>query len=215
MPATEEMSARATASTEAAPPPQSRRHRLFFLLPLAVFVGLAATFLFGLGRDPSLVPSPLIGKSVPVFSLPPLQGRAHGLSSDDLKGKVSLVNVFASWCVACREEHPLLMALKEHAIVPINGIDYKDKPADAAAWLAAMGDPYARIGADLNGRVAIDWGVYGVPETFVIGRDARIAFKQIGPITPQVLDKTILPLIARLRRSRPSAARSSAGSSRP
>lgn len=176
-----------------------RRLQLVFLIPLVLVTGLFVSFGLGLGRDPSILPSPLIGKRVPTFRLSPVQGRALGLSSADLRGHVSLVHVFASWCVACREEHPLLMALKQRGIVPINGIDYKDKPADAAAWLAAMGDPYARIGADLNGRVAIDWGVYGVPETFVIGRDARIAFKQVGPITAEVLERKILPLIARLR----------------
>jgi cytochrome c biogenesis protein CcmG/thiol:disulfide interchange protein DsbE len=190
---------------------RSRRFQPLFLVPLALAAVLLVAFGLGLrGPDPSIVPSPLIGKPVPTFKLPPVKGHALGLSSTDLRGRVSLVNVFASWCVACREEHPLLMALKERGVVPIYGIDYKDKPADAAAWLAAMGDPYGRIGADLDGRVAIDWGVYGVPETFVIGRDARIAFKQIGPITPQVLEHTMLPLIARLRRSGPSDAASSA-----
>jgi cytochrome c biogenesis protein CcmG/thiol:disulfide interchange protein DsbE len=166
---------------------------------VAAFIGLAVTFGIGLEHDPSLVPSPLIGKPVPIFSLPPVQGRKLGLSSDNLKGEVSLVNVFASWCVACREEHPVFMRLKEQGAVPIHGLNYKDKPADAANWLDTMGDPYTRTGADLNGRVAIDWGVYGVPETFVVDRRGRIAFKQIGAVTPEILDRTILPLIARLR----------------
>ena len=152
------------------------------------------------------MPSPLIGKPVPEFSLPPVKGHALGLSSADLEGRVSLVNVFASWCVSCREEHPLLMQLKAQRTVPIYGIDYKDKPDDAAAWLSRMGDPYARTGADLDGRVAIDWGVYGVPETFVVDRRGRIAFKQIGPITAKALRQKILPLIARLRASRPMTA---------
>jgi cytochrome c biogenesis protein CcmG/thiol:disulfide interchange protein DsbE len=179
----------------------ARRHsRLLFALPVLAFVGLVITFLAGLGRDPSLVPSPLVGRHVPAFTLPPLAGRKRGLSSADLVGQVSLVNVFASWCLACRDEHPLLLALKQQGIVPIAGIDYKDAPADAARWLAAAGDPYSRIGADLSGRVAIDWGVYGVPETFVVGPDGRVAYKQVGPITPAVLTGKILPLIARLRR---------------
>jgi cytochrome c biogenesis protein CcmG/thiol:disulfide interchange protein DsbE len=110
-----------------------------------------------------------------------------------------LVNVFASWCVACRQEHPLFMQIKADGTVAIHGINYKDKPEDAAQWLDELGDPYTRTGADLDGRVSIDWGVYGVPETFVIDRDGRIAYKQIGPITPQVLRDTILPLIERLR----------------
>lgn len=188
-------------SSNAGNPKASPRRwsRALFLLPVVAFVGLAVTLGFGLGHDPSLVPSPLIGKPIPIFSLPPVQGRKLGLSSDNLKGGVSLVNVFASWCVACREEHPLLMRLAASGVVPINGLDYKDKPADAAKWLDTMGNPYARTGADLNGRVAIDWGVYGVPETFIVDRRGRITFKQIGPITPEILDRTILPLIARLR----------------
>ncbi|HEV2302819.1 MAG TPA: DsbE family thiol:disulfide interchange protein [Stellaceae bacterium] len=182
-----------------------RRFQAVLLAPLVLFVGLFVAFGFGLRLNPSLVPSPLIGKPAPTFKLPPVQGRSRGLSSADLRGRVSLVNVFASWCVSCREEHPLLMRLKAEGIVPIYGIDYKDKPDDAARWLQAMGDPYARAGADLDGRVAIDWGVYGVPETFVVDRRGRIAFKQIGPIAPEVLDRTILPLIARLRAPRPEA----------
>jgi len=170
-----------------------------FLVPVAAFAGLAVMFGTGLHRDPSIVPSALIGKPVPTFSLPPVQGRTLGLSSADLKGSVSLVNVFASWCVACREEHPLWMRLKEVGSMPIHGINYKDKPDDAERWLDTMGDPYTRTGADLNGRVAIDWGVYGVPETYVIDRQGRIAFKQIGPVNRRILDETILPLIARLR----------------
>ena len=179
---------------------QTRRFRPAFLAPLALAIGLVAVLLFGLGRNPAILPSPLVGKQVPVFSLPPIKGHAPGLASADLAGKVSLVNVFASWCVACREEHELLMALKARGVVPIDGIDYKDKPDDAAAWLAAMGDPYTRTGADLDGRVAIDWGVYGVPETYVVDRKGRIAFKQVGPVTPDLLRETILPMIERLRR---------------
>jgi cytochrome c biogenesis protein CcmG/thiol:disulfide interchange protein DsbE len=177
-----------------------RSSRLVFVLPVLAFIGLVITFLAGLNYDPSLVPSPLVGKHVPTFNLPPLEGRKRGLSSADLRGRVSLVNVFASWCVSCRDEQPLLVALHAQKIVPIDGIDYEDKPADAARWLAAMGDPYDRIGADVSGRVAINWGVYGVPETFVVGRDGRIAYKQVGPITPQVLERTILPLVTALRK---------------
>jgi cytochrome c biogenesis protein CcmG/thiol:disulfide interchange protein DsbE len=164
---------------------------LFFVLMLA--------FVMGLGRDPKLVPSPLIGKPVPDFSLPPVKGRDLGLSSGDLQGEVSLVNVFASWCVACREEHPVFMQLAKRRTLPIHGFNYKDKPEDAARWLDGMGDPYTRTGADISGRVAIDWGVYGVPETFVVDARGRIAFKQVGPITPEILAETIVPLIARLR----------------
>lgn len=190
-----------SASASADRPPRARRLCLLLLLPAVAFAGLAGAFGVSLHRDPSLVPSPLIGKPVPVFTLPPVQGHGPGLSSDDLKGGVSLVNVFASWCVACREEHPLLMGLKASGAVPIDGIDYKDKPADAARWLDTMGDPYARTGADFDGRVAINWGVYGVPETYVVDLQGRIAYKQIGPITERVLDNTILPLVAKLRRA--------------
>jgi len=176
-----------------------RRARLLLLVPALGFIGLVAAFALGLRNDPSLVPSPLVGKSVPVFDLPPVNGRTLGLSSRDLRGQVSLVNVFASWCVACREEHPLLMQLAHAGIVPIQGLDYKDKPADGSRWLAAMGDPYTRTGADIDGRVGIDWGVYGVPESFVVDRRGIIVYKQIGPITPEILDRRIGPLIARLR----------------
>lgn len=182
-----------------------RRFRPVFLVPATVFAGLVFAFMVSLhrDRDPSEVPSVLIGKSVPQFSLAPVKGRTFGLSSADLKGDVSLVNVFASWCVACREEHPLLIRMKEQGLVPIHGLNYKDQPDDAARWLDAMGDPYTRTGADLDGRVAIDWGVYGVPETYVIDRAGRIAFKQIGPITPNILEQKILPLIAKLRGAAP------------
>jgi len=183
----------------------ARRFQPALLVPLMLFVGVFAAFGFGLRLNPSLVPSPLIGKAVPTFKLLPVEGHSHGLSSADLRGKVLLVNVFASWCVACREEHPLLMRLKAEGIVPVYGMDYKDKPEDAVRWLATMGDPYPRTGADLDGRVAIDWGVYGVPETFVVDRRGRIAFKHIGSITPEVLDRTILPLIQRLRAPRREA----------
>ena len=181
------------------PGPAGRRSRPVFLVPAIVFMALVLAFGISLDRDPSRVPSALIGRSVPTFSLPPVKGRALGLSSSNLKGEVSLVNVFASWCVACREEHPLLMRMSQQKLVPIHGLNYKDQPEDAARWLDTMGDPYTRTGADLDGRVAVDWGVYGVPETYVIDREGRIAFKQIGPITPEVLDTTILPLIAKLR----------------
>lgn len=175
------------------------RRRLIYAVPVLGFVGVAAAFAWGLGRDPRLLPSALIGKSVPKFSLPPVQGRRLGLSSDDLLGEVSLVNVFASWCVACRLEHPIFMRLNQEKVVPIHGINYKDQPEDAANWLDTLGDPYTRTGADRDGRVAIDWGVYGVPETFVVGPGGRIAYKQVGPVTEQALEQTILPLIASLR----------------
>jgi cytochrome c biogenesis protein CcmG/thiol:disulfide interchange protein DsbE len=169
------------------------------VVPLLVFLGLAAVLAVGLTLNPREVPSPLIGRPVPEFELPPVQGRTLGLASRDLKGEVALVNVFASWCLACRDEHPVLMDLQARGVVPIHGLNYKDKPAAAAAWLAEMGDPYTRTGADLNGRVAIDWGVYGVPETFVVDRNGRIAYKHIGPLTPQFVRENLLPLIAELQ----------------
>jgi len=181
--------------------PRQRRvsRRLFFVVPGIVFAGIALNFGLGLRRDPSELPSALLGKPVPNFALPPVQGRQFGLATANLKGEVSLVNVFASWCTACRVEHPLLLQLKQASVVPIHAINYKDKPEDAARWLDDLGDPYTRTGADIDGRVGIDWGVYGVPETYVVDRAGRIAYKQVGPITPQVLDDTILPLVARLR----------------
>lgn len=178
----------------------ARTRRLILFVPLIGFLGLAVALAWGMTRDPSTVPSALIGKPVPQFSLPPVKGRTLGLSTADLHGEVSLVNVFASWCVACREEHPVLMQMKADNIVPIHGLNYKDQPDNAARWLNTMGDPYTRTGADIDGRVAIDWGVYGVPETFVITKDGRIAYKQIGAVTPKVLDEKILPLIRKLRR---------------
>jgi cytochrome c biogenesis protein CcmG, thiol:disulfide interchange protein DsbE len=181
----------------AKPPP--RRFHPLFLLPMAGLLGLVVAFALGLRSDPSLVPSPLVGRPVPVFALPPVEGQSLGLSSRDLQGEVSLVNVFASWCVSCREEHPLLLRLKKSGFIPIHGLDYKDKPSDAARWLAQLGDPYTRTGADIDGRVAIDWGVYGVPETFVVDRRGVIAYKQVGPVTQDILDWKLAPLIAQLR----------------
>ena len=174
--------------------------RLAALVPLIVFLAVGVLLAVGLTLNPREIPSPLIGKPVPEFSLPPVKGRTLGLSSADLKGEVSLVNVFASWCTACRAEHPFLMDLKQKGVVPVHGLNYKDRPADAEQWLNELGDPYTRTGADITGRVAIDWGVYGVPETFVIDRNGRIAYKVIGPLTPQLLQDKVLPLIRELRK---------------
>ena len=176
-----------------------RRARLAGYIPLLVFLLMAVFLGIGLTMNPRDIPSPLIGKMVPEFSLPPVKGGTLGLASADLRGEVSVVNVFASWCVACREEHPILMGIKKKGIVPLHGLNYKDKPDDARAWLDEMGDPYTRIGADIAGRVAIDWGVYGVPETFVIDRDGRIAYKHIGAVTPEVLRDKLIPLIRKLQ----------------
>lgn len=171
-----------------------------FVAPLALF-GVLTVFLgVGLTLNPREIPSPLIGKAVPAFDLPSVKGRTLGLATRDLKGEVPLVNVFASWCVACREEHPILVDLARRQVVPIHGLNYKDKPNDAAAWLDKWGDPYTRTGADVDGRVGIDWGVYGVPETFVIDRDGRIAYKHIGPLTPEFVREKLTPMIERLRK---------------
>lgn len=174
---------------------------LRFAVPLLIFSVIGTALGVGLTLDPKNIPSALIGKPVPVFDLPPVLGRTQGLQSSDLQGDIALLNVFASWCTACRAEHPLFMRLAREQTVPIHGLNYKDQPQDAAAWLEQLGDPYTRTGADINGRVGIEFGVYGVPETFVIGRDGRIAYKHIGPVTPDALTNTILPLVERLRES--------------
>ena len=191
-----------TPSTASTPPPPRRRSRILrplVLVPALGFLCLALLLAGGLTRNPRLIPSPLIGKPVPDFQLPPVQGRQAGLASTDLKGEVSLVNVFASWCVACRQEHPLLMEMARSGVVPIHGLNYKDEPGAADGWLRRHGDPYRRTGADVDGRVGIDWGVYGVPETFVIGADGRVAYKHVGPITPDFVNNQLLPLIKELR----------------
>ncbi len=173
--------------------------RVLVLVPVLSFAILAVILGWGLTIASRDIPSNLIGRPIPQFSLPPIDSRKLGLSSNDLLGDVSLINVFASWCTACRLEHPLLMQLSKDRRVAIHGLNYKDQPAHALAWLAELGDPYTRIGSDLNGRAAIDWGVYGVPETFVVGSDGTIAYKHIGPVTEQALQETILPLVAKLR----------------
>ncbi len=174
--------------------------RLLFILPVAVFVIVGIGLAVGLTRDPSVLPSALIDKDVPAFDLPPLEGSDKpGLQTTDLTGgdEVALVNVFASWCVPCRVEHPLLMRLAEQG-VPIYGINYKDRPEDARGWLAELGDPFRRIGMDRDGRVGIEWGVYGVPETFVIDKDGRIRHKHVGPLQASEVERTILPMLAGL-----------------
>ena len=172
--------------------------RLLFLLPLAAFVIVAGWFAFGLTRDPSRLPSALLDRPVPEFQLAQLQGADKpGFQASDLRCKVALVNVFASWCVPCRAEHPILMRLARENVT-IFGISYKDKAEDSVKFLRELGNPYTAIGHDESGRVGIEWGVYGVPETFIVGRDGRIRHKQVGPITAQDLNGTILPLLAEL-----------------
>jgi cytochrome c biogenesis protein CcmG, thiol:disulfide interchange protein DsbE len=176
--------------------------RALYFLPLALFLGLAGYFAWGLTRDPSKIPSALLDRPIPEFALPALAGADRpALSSATVKGEVVLVNVFASWCLPCKVEHPIFMRLARDRVVPIHGISYKDKAEDSRAWLAELGNPYAAIGWDFDGRVSIDWGVYGVPETFVVDRAGTIRFKHVGPITPEILNREILPLIERLKRA--------------
>lgn len=170
--------------------------------PLVLFIIVGAFFAWGLTRDPSHIPSQLIDRPLPEFELPAVPGFAEGLSSDDFEGQVTLLNVFASWCVSCHIEHPLLMELSARDAVPIYGLNWKEiEPNDGKDWLDRFGNPYARIGDDRNGRVAIDLGVTGAPETFVIDKDGRVRFKVIGPITEQYWSETLAPLIEELERS--------------
>jgi cytochrome c biogenesis protein CcmG/thiol:disulfide interchange protein DsbE len=171
-----------------------------YLLPVALFALLALAFHRGLETDPNVLPSALLDKPAPDFALPPLAGSGDaGFSSADLAGKVSVVNIFASWCVPCRAEHPVLNALARSSGAPIYGINYKDKPEAARAFLAELGNPYARIGAD-DGRVGIEWGVYGVPETFVVDRQGHIRYRHVGQMTEADLKQRILPLIEKLEK---------------
>jgi cytochrome c biogenesis protein CcmG, thiol:disulfide interchange protein DsbE len=165
------------------------------LIPLAVFVVLVGFLLVGLWRDPREVPSPLIGKPAPAFVLAQLREPAKTLGPTDLKGQVWLLNVWASWCVSCRDEHPLLVELGRAKIVPIVGLNYKDEPAAGLRWLAENGDPYNVSVVDRDGRVGIDWGVYGVPETFIVKGDGAVAFKLIGPMTAETLAQVVRPEI--------------------
>lgn len=171
------------------------------LVPLGLFVVVAGFLLAGLFRNPREVPSPLIGKLAPAFTLPQLHEPAKSLGSTDMKGQVWLLNVWASWCVSCRVEHPLLVELSKSKVVPIVGLNYKDKPDEAKTWLANLGDPYNVSVIDRDGRVGIDWGVYGVPETFVVDKQGVIRYKQIGPVTVEGLEKKILPLVRELQKS--------------
>jgi cytochrome c biogenesis protein CcmG, thiol:disulfide interchange protein DsbE len=171
------------------------------LIPLGVFVILAAFLFAGLWRDPREVPSPLVGKPAPAFSLAKLHQPDTKLGAADMKGQVWLLNVWASWCVSCREEHPLLVELAKSKLVPIIGLDYKDEPGPGKTWLAQNGDPYDASVMDKDGRVGIDFGVYGVPETFVIDKEGTVRYKQIGPITPEALEKKLLPMIRELQKS--------------
>ena len=179
-------------------PVPRRRISGFVLVPLIAFA-LMVLFGWGLFRGGDDLPSALLDKPVPEFALAPVLGREEGLSTQDLIGHVSLVNVFASWCVPCRAEHPLFMELSATGEVPLYGINYKDPPEQARAWLDELGDPYTRIGADIDGRAGIEWGVYGVPETYVITSDGAIAYRHVGPITRAILEETLLPIVRDLK----------------
>ncbi len=183
-----------------------RSRRLLYLAPLAVFaiIAAAAAFYLQSGRDPRVLPSALIDRPAPEFAAPGLEfeGKTvrQGFESASFKGRITILNFFASWCTPCLVEHPQITALSKTPGVTLVGINYKDKPADAARWLARHGNPYARIGVDPAGEIAPEFGLYGVPETFLIGRDGRIRLKQVGPITVQVLKERFLPAIEALKK---------------
>jgi cytochrome c biogenesis protein CcmG, thiol:disulfide interchange protein DsbE len=175
---------------------RTRGRRWLFVLPVIAFVALALALAYGLTRNPRDLPSALLDRPVPEFELPPIEGYGKaGFSSADLQDGTAVVNVFASWCVPCRAEHPLIKRLAEH--VPVYGINLKDRPQDVSAWLGELGDPFHRIGADRNGHVAIEWGVYGIPETFIV-HDGRVVHKHVGPLSRKDLEETLLPLTQEL-----------------
>jgi cytochrome c biogenesis protein CcmG/thiol:disulfide interchange protein DsbE len=171
---------------------------LKFILPLAVFIGLVAFFAVGLTRDPREVPSPFVGKPAPAFKLAQLADEKLAFTPEDMRGKVWLLNVWASWCASCRVEHPLLLDMARRKMVPIVGLNYKDRREDGMQWLARHGDPYVLSVHDFDGKVGIDYGVYGAPETFVIDKQGTVRYKQIGPITPEALERKIVPLLREL-----------------
>jgi cytochrome c biogenesis protein CcmG, thiol:disulfide interchange protein DsbE len=172
-----------------------------FLLPLGLFIVLLGFLAVGLNRDPREVPSPLVGKPAPMFEVPQLAAPEKTFSPKEMLGKVWLLNVWASWCVSCRQEHPILVEYrKSGGTLPIIGLDYKDQRADGMRWLAQLGDPYLLSAYDADGRVGIDYGVYGVPESYLIDKAGIIRFKQIGPITPEAMEKRILPLVKELEK---------------
>ena len=172
-----------------------------YALPLVIFSGLVWFLWKGLSLNPREIPSALINKPVPAFSLPQLHESGRQLSSDDMKGRVWLMNVWGSWCVSCRYEHPVLNELAKQGVVPIVGFNWKDKPEDAKAWLVRFGDPYQVSVSDLDGRVAIDFGVYGAPETFIIDKVGMIRYKHTGPISAETMRDTLVPLIRELNKA--------------
>ena len=166
-----------------------------FLLPVVIFGLLVVVFWLGLGRDPSLVPSPLIGKPAPAFNMPRLNDPNERLTDADLRGQVSLLNVWATWCSGCRQEHETLLAIAATGEAPIYGLNWKDDDLQARAWLARLGNPYAATGVDADGKVAIDWGVYGAPETFLIDADGTVLYKHIAPLNMEIWAREFLPRI--------------------
>lgn len=173
-------------------------NRLFFILPVILLAGIIAVFGVGLTRDPSILPSQLIDQPLPAFARPGIRPGDPGLASTELRGQPKLLNVFASWCIACKVEHPMLMRLKAEG-VPLYGLSWKDKPEASARMLAESGDPYLRIASDASGRVGIDLGVTGAPETFVIDAEGRVRYRHVGPITPKVWEETLGPMMETLR----------------
>ena len=182
--------------TAQAAPAASRK--LLFLLPVVLFAGLLAAFAIGLRHDPHFLPSALIDRPAPDFALPGLYERAEGLTRKDLEGRVTLVNFFASWCAPCREEHPQLMKLAHSSGINLDGIAYKDKPEESRSFLDRLGNPYGRVGVDRAGTTGIDFGVYGVPETYVIDGTGHVRYRHVGPLTPEDVTAKILPLVKRL-----------------
>ena len=173
---------------------------LKYLIPLALFLVLVVFLAIGLTRNPQELPSALIDKPAPTFRLPQLKQPDKTFSAEDMRGKVWMLNVWASWCVACRDEHPFLFEYQKSGAVPIYGLNYKDRPEDALGWLGELGDPYLLSAVDLDGRVAIDYGVYGAPESYIIDKNGTIRLKHVGPVMPDVWEKKILPLVQELNR---------------
>ncbi|WP_284443542.1 DsbE family thiol:disulfide interchange protein [Brucella suis] len=202
-----------TETTEK-PAAQKKRASWVALLPLLIFVGLAAVFAVQLllGKDNSIIPSVLIGKQAPLTNLPPVEGLMRdgapvsGFNSEDLKtgpgGKLTLVNVWGSWCVPCRQEHPLLMEIAKDERIRVVGINYKDQPENARRFLGDLGNPFAAVGADRAGRSAIEWGVYGVPETFLVDQTGKIVYKHVGPFTPESVKNDLLPAVEKALQQR-------------
>jgi cytochrome c biogenesis protein CcmG/thiol:disulfide interchange protein DsbE len=167
-----------------------------FLVPLAAFGVLVAFFFFGLQRDPSAIPSPLIGKVAPAFALPSVRDPQQQVSTADLEGRAYVLNVWATWCVACRQEHDVLLQIARTSPVPLIGLNWKDERELAIRWLDQLGDPYLNSAFDQEGRTAIDWGVYGAPETFLVSADGRVLYKHVSPLTPEVWQEEFLPRIS-------------------